>query len=35
MITKDKVIKVIDAIIYKINNRVRYILNYLKTNLDM
>ena len=35
MITKDMVIKVIDAVNYKINNRGQYIMNYLATNLDM
>ena len=33
MITKDKIIKVIDAVNHKVNDRVRYIVNYLATNL--
>ena len=35
MITKDKIIKVIDAVNHKVNNRGQYIVNYLATNLDM
>ena len=35
MITKDKIIKVIDAVNYKVNNRGQYIVNQLATNLDM
>ena len=35
MITKDKIIKVIDAVNHKVNDRGRYIVNYLATNLDI
>ena len=35
MITKDKIIKVIDAVNYKVNDRGRYVVNYLATNLDI
>ena len=35
MITKDKIIKVIDAVNYKVNDRGRYVVNYLATNLGI
>ena len=35
MIIKDKIIKVTDAVNYKVNNRGQYIVNYLATNLAM
>ena len=35
LIARDKIIKLISAINYKINNWGHYILNYLATNLDM
>ena len=35
MVIKDKIIKVTDAVNYKVNNPGQYIVNYLATNLAM